>query len=102
MKRLNRPAPIRTETLECCQTTCPECGGPTWLQYRNRRYVVTLDGVVQLLLRVRRCQNPDCPHYHKPYRPEDEGRFVPKPPRHAVLAGWRTDDRGDFGDAGSQ
>lgn len=94
MKRLNRPAPIRTETLECCQTTCPECDGPTWLQYRNRRYVVTLDGVVQLLLRVRRCQNPDCPHYHKPYRPEDEGRFAL--PQHefgldviALIGAWR-------------
>jgi hypothetical protein len=25
---------------------------------------------------VRRCQNPDCPRYHKPYRPEAEGRFA--------------------------
>jgi transposase len=76
MKRLNRPAPVRTETLDCCQPTCPHCGGPTWRQYRNRRRVVTLDGVVELVLRVRRCQNPDCPHSQQPYRPEAEGRFA--------------------------
>lgn len=76
MKRLNRPAPLRTETLECCQMTCPYCGGPTWLQYQNRRQVVTLDGVVGLILQVRRCQTPECPRYRKPYRPEAEGRFA--------------------------
>lgn len=97
MKRLNRPAPIRTETLDCLQSTCPHCGGHTWLQYRNRRRLVTLDGVVELLLRVRRCQNPDCPCYHKPYRPETEGRLAL--PQHefgldviAQVGAWRYQD----------
>jgi hypothetical protein len=53
MKRLERPAPIRTQTLDCSQTTCPHCGGPTWLQYRNRRQVLTLQGIVALDVRVR-------------------------------------------------
>jgi len=76
MKRLNRAAPIRTEILECAQTTCPQCGGPTYLQYRNQRSVVTLEGSVRLVLKVRRCETPACPRYHKPYRPEAEGRFA--------------------------
>ena len=94
MKRLERPAPIRTQILECSQTGCPHCGGPTWLQYRNRRQVLTLQGIVALDLRVRRCQNPTCPHYHKPYRPEAEGRFAL--PQHefgldviAQIGNWR-------------
>lgn len=76
MKRLNRPPPVRTETLECCQAACPYCGGSTWQPYRNQRTVVTLTGSVRLLLKVRSCQTPTCPHYHKPYRPEAEGHFA--------------------------
>jgi hypothetical protein len=53
-----------------------------------------LDGVVQLRLQVRQCQHPDCPRYHKPYRPEAEGRFAL--PQHefgldviAQIGAWR-------------
>jgi hypothetical protein len=52
-KRLNRPAPVRTETLECCQTRCPLCGGPTYQQYTKHRTVVTLQGVIGLRRNVR-------------------------------------------------
>jgi len=52
------------------------CGGPTWQQYTNHRTVVTLDGGVRLRLKVRLCQTPTCPGYHKVYRPEAEGRFA--------------------------
>jgi hypothetical protein len=93
-KRINRPAPLRTETLECCQTTCPQCGGPTYQQYTKRRTIVTLEGVVRLRLKVRLCQTPVCPRYHKAYRPEAEGRFVL--PQHefgldliAQIGAWR-------------
>lgn len=98
MKRLNRPPPARTETLDCLQSTCPHCGGRTWLQYRNRRRLVTLDDIVELVLRVRRCQNPDCPCSHHPYRPEAEGRFAL--PHHefgldviAQIGAWRYQER---------
>jgi hypothetical protein len=76
MKRLNRPAPIRTETLECGQTTCPVCGGPTRRQYTNRRRLVMLDGCVQFRLRIQICQTSTCPRYHQAYRPEAEGRYA--------------------------
>lgn len=94
MKRLNRPVPVRTETLTCNQTSCPHCGGSTWCQYQNQRQIVTLDGVVRLRLQVRRCQQADCPRYHKPYRPEAEGHFAL--PQHefgldviAQIGAWR-------------
>ena len=75
MKRLNRPAPVRTDVLECLHSTCPICGGPTWRQYTNHRRLVTLDGVVQLHLRIQQCRTPICVRHRKPYRPEVEGRY---------------------------
>lgn len=76
MKRINRPAAVRTETLECLQTTCPQCGGRTYQQYTKRRTLITLEGVIQLRLKVRLCQTVTCPRYHKAYRPEAEGHYV--------------------------
>lgn len=35
-----------------------------------------MQGLCRLTLRVRRCQNPHCRHYHRPYRPEEEGRWA--------------------------
>ena len=75
-KRVNRPAPVRTETLVCCQPMCPQCGGLTWQQYTNYRTVITLEGSVRLRLKIQICQTPSCPRYHKPYRPEAEGRVA--------------------------
>jgi Transposase, Mutator family len=94
MKRINRPAPVRIEVLECIQTTCRQCGGLTYQQYTKRRTIVTLEGVIQLRLKVRLCQTPSCPRYHKAYRPEAEGRYVL--PQHefgldiiAQIGAWR-------------
>jgi hypothetical protein len=47
-----------------------------WADYHNRRTVATLDGLVRLVLHVRRCRNRDCPRHHKPYRPEAEGHYA--------------------------
>jgi len=44
--------------------------------YDNFRTVVMLEESVRLCLRVRRCQNTQCPRYRVPYRPESEGRFA--------------------------
>jgi hypothetical protein len=96
-KRLNRPAPVRTETLECCQTSCPLCGGSTYQQYTKHRTLVTLEGVIGLRLKVRLCQNSSCSRYHKAYRPEAEGQYVL--PQHefgldiiAQIGAWRYRD----------
>lgn len=46
-----------------------------WGDCDNRRTVVTLGGPIRLRLKVRRCVHRACPRYHKPYRPESEGRW---------------------------
>lgn len=46
------------------------------MSYNNYRTVVTLQGLCRLTLKIRRCHNPDCPLYHKPYRPEEEGALA--------------------------
>jgi len=47
-----------------------------WADYDNSRSVTTLSGIVRLTLKVRRCANPWCERYHRPYRPEAEGAFA--------------------------
>jgi hypothetical protein len=47
-----------------------------WNEYNNLRRVRTLKGVVELLLKIRRCQNISCERYRIKYRPEQEGRWA--------------------------
>lgn len=93
-KQTNRPAPSRSETLDCLLTTCSMCGGPMWQGYHKKRTLVTLEGTLQLRLKVRSCRNTKCKLYHKAYRPEAEGHFAL--PQHefgldviAQIGAWR-------------
>ena len=47
-----------------------------WNKYDNFRRVRTLEGVVQLRLKVRRCATPECDRCCQPYRPEAEGKWA--------------------------
>jgi len=47
-----------------------------WVVYQNQRTITTLDDVCRLTLTVVRCHNPQCRHYHRPYRPEEEGGWA--------------------------
>ncbi len=67
-----RPRPERERVLVPARQACPGCGGHMRLRYENRRTLVTLSGPVRLRLRIRRCEAPDCPRLHVPYRPEAE------------------------------
>ena len=71
-----RPAATTEQTLRVHHTCCPHCGKSTWSAYVSRRTVSTLEGVTALRLHVRNCQTPNCPRYHRPYRPEQEGRVA--------------------------
>jgi hypothetical protein len=71
-----RPPAQTTRKLEACQKRCWICGAPLWVAYAKRRKVMTLDGLLQLYVPVRRCQNRACPRYHQPYRPEEEGHYA--------------------------
>ena len=74
------PAATAERTLRVHHAACPHCGTRTWASHVGRRTVRTLAGVTAFRLHVRSCQNPDCPRYHRPYRPEEEGRIAL--PRH--------------------
>lgn len=76
VRRTPQPEATREEVLECIQQTCPVCGGWMWNKYDNFRRVRTLEGVVQLRLKVRRCATPECERCCQPYRPEAEGKWA--------------------------
>ncbi len=71
-----RPPPTQTRVLTCLNQRCPACGGPLWFAYENERTVTSLEAVLAVTLQVRRCVNPACAFYHRPYRPEEEGRLA--------------------------
>jgi hypothetical protein len=75
-RRTPRPQPARELELTTATRRCPGCDGPLWAAYKNRRTVVTLDGVVRLAVQVRRCRAPGCPRSGVPLRPEQEGRVA--------------------------
>src|SRR5262245_33564600 len=74
--RRPRPQPDSTLNLAPVLRDCPECQARTSADYQNFRTVTTLDGTIRLTLLIRRCPNPDCPRFHRPYRPEAEPHFA--------------------------
>jgi hypothetical protein len=75
-RRTARPQPTRELELTTSTRRCPGCDGPLWAAYKNRRTVITLDGVTRLGVQVRRCRRADCPRFRAPLRPEHEGRLA--------------------------
>src|SRR3954464_11265883 len=75
-RRRPRPKPDRALSLVPVTRDCPECQHRTQARYNNFRTITTLDGVLHLTLSVRRCVNPDCPRFLRPYRPEAEPHFA--------------------------
>lgn len=71
-----RPRPTHTQLLKPVTTHCPECGQRLAFDYANYRTVTTLDAVTRLTLQIRRCPNPACARYQRPYRPEAEPHFA--------------------------
>src|SRR5512143_3122294 len=75
-RRRPRPQPDRALSLVPVTRDCPECQHRLWARYNNFRTITTLDGVLRLTLTVRRCNNPACPRFLRPYRPEAEPHFA--------------------------
>ena len=75
-KRRPRPQPDRALTLTPVLLNCPECQHRTGADYNNFRTISTLDGVFRLTLTIRRCPNPACSRFLRPYRPEAEPHFA--------------------------
>jgi hypothetical protein len=76
MRTRPRPRPKRRLELTPAAKHCPECGHKLWAAYDNFRVITTLDGVLQLILHIRRCPNPSCRRFYQPVRPEAEPRFA--------------------------
>jgi hypothetical protein len=76
MRRRPRPRPDRAQSLTPVTVDCPECQHRTHADYSNFRTITTLDSVVRLTLTIRRCPNPDCSLFLRPYRPEAESHFA--------------------------
>jgi hypothetical protein len=77
----SRPTPTAPRTRQPLGRHCPLCGETMWAAYHNYRTITTLEDVVPLTLHIRRCLNRACPQFHRPYRPEEEGRLAL--PKHA-------------------
>jgi hypothetical protein len=82
VRKVARPEPTTTKQLHTLRTNCPHCHKRMWVDYDNYRTVLTLDGLLGLTLKVRRCHNPACAAFKRPFRPEAEGRFAL--PQHEV------------------
>jgi hypothetical protein len=78
MRKRRRPRPQADRALNLVPVTldCPDCQHRTQARYNNFRTITTLDGVLHLTLSIRRCNNPACPRFLRPYRPEAEPRFA--------------------------
>jgi hypothetical protein len=78
VRRTRPPRPEATHaiTLTPLKESCEQCGQPLWVGYHSHRTVTKLDGLWKMTIVVRRCMQPECPRYHRAYRPEEEGRWA--------------------------
>jgi hypothetical protein len=72
----SRPTPTAARTLQPLGRHGPGCGEIMWAASHHYRTITTLDDVVHLTLHIRRCLQRCCPQFHRPYRPEAEGRLA--------------------------
>src|SRR5215831_7865993 len=70
--RRPRPQPDYALNLAPVLRDCPQCQARTSADYHNFRTVTTLEGTVRMTLLIRRCPNPECSRFRRPYRPEAE------------------------------
>ena len=75
-RKTARPAAGVEKRLQPLRERCPECRHRMWADYDNYRTITTLDGLVRLRLKVRRCHRVGCGRRLRPYRPEAEGRYA--------------------------
>jgi hypothetical protein len=71
-----KPCATEERFLEPASRTCFECGKGMWIAYHNRRRLVTLQGVLEVIVPVRKCPHPQCRAYKRPVRPWEEGALA--------------------------
>jgi hypothetical protein len=57
---------------------CPSCNTGLWITQWRERHVQTLDKMLYLVLKDKKCPSPTCPRPTLRYRPAEEGRLVLK------------------------
>src|SRR5438105_9423784 len=75
-RRTPRLEATHAMTLTPLKEYCEQCGQLLWVGYHGHRTVTKLDGLWKMTIVVRRCMQPECPRYHRAYRPEEEGRWA--------------------------
>src|SRR2546428_1315252 len=75
-RRSARPEAAHEVTLTPLKERCEQCGQFLWVAHHGHRTVAMLSGLWKLTLVVRQCIDPNCPRFHQPYRPEEEGRWA--------------------------
>jgi hypothetical protein len=75
-RRVARPQAEQQICLQPQEVNCRYCGEWMPVAYHAQRKILTLNGLIQLRVVVRRCRQPGCQAYKRPYRPEEEGRFA--------------------------
>jgi hypothetical protein len=75
-RKEHRPPAKQQYRLEPQRKVCEVCEQPMWVAYHVHRRLMTLQGLCELTIVVRRCRNQACSHYQQPYRPEEEGRWA--------------------------
>ena len=75
-RKEHRPPAKQQHRLEPQRKVCEVCEQPMWVAYHVHRRLMTLQGLCELTIVVRRCRNEGCSHYQHPYRPEEEGRWA--------------------------
>jgi hypothetical protein len=76
MSKRAHPQATAHHVLQPIHLHCPSCGRRMWFSYRDERVLIRLEDIVHLRLHIHRCPNAACPRYHRPYRPEAEGRLA--------------------------
>src|SRR5437763_11791106 len=71
-----RPPAKHHHRLEPQRKVCVVCEQPMWVAYHVHRTLMTLQGLCELTIVVRRCRNPACSRYQQASRPEEEGRWA--------------------------
>ena len=71
-----RPPAKQHYRLEPQRKVCVVCEQPMWVAYHVHRTLMTLQGLCELTIVVRRCRNQACSRYQQAYRPEEEGRWA--------------------------
>ncbi len=75
-RKEHRPPARQQQRLEPQRKVCVVCEHPMWVAYHIHRTLMTLQGLCDLTIVVRRCRNEDCSRYQQAYRPEEEGRWA--------------------------